>query len=245
MLPPVPPVPPRLIAKQGLALPFRLLKPQKGRGAETPKWLEGLWLFSERCTCPHTTACARRRERRLKILLLWKWWIAPASVWKSLVVTLVIEIVTSNCSNGIYTKFSTDAVTPQNCFIGGVDIKQELWRCLWSKSLCLLSNGGSRSQTGPKGQLAEAKWARHQLCRLEGGGCWWILSRALPTAFYPHSKLPRPPVLLSQLPYHAGEIQFEIWTNKDYNSKEINLITCTNTLLLTYTRALDCFHAPF
>ena len=82
--------------------------------------------------------------------------------------------------------------------------------------------------------LAEAKWARHQLCRLEGGGCWWILSRALPTAFYPHSKLPRPPVLLSQLPYHAGEIQFEIWTNKDYNSKEINLITCTNTLLLTY-----------
>ena len=98
---------------------------------------------------------------------------------------------------------------------------------------------------GPKGQLAEAKWARHQLCRLEGGGCWWILSRALPTAFYPHSKLPRPPVLLSQLPYHAGEIQFEIWTNKDYNSKEINLITCTNTLLLTYTRALDCFHAPF
>ena len=41
-VPPVPPVLPRLIAKQGLALPFRLLKPQKGRGAETPKWLEGL-----------------------------------------------------------------------------------------------------------------------------------------------------------------------------------------------------------
>ena len=114
---------------------------------------------------------------------------------------------------------------------------------------------GSRSQIGPKlgGQkdnvketqlgnillpVAEAKWARHQLCRLEGGGCWWILSRALPTAFYPHSKLPRPPVLLSQLPYHAGEIQFEIWTNKDYNSKEINFITCTNTLLLTYTPGL-------
>ena len=33
-----------------------------------------------------------------------------------------------------YFKLATDAVTPQNGFIGGVDIKQELGRCWWSKS---------------------------------------------------------------------------------------------------------------
>ena len=84
-------------------------------------------MFSERRTCPHTTAWARMREKTENTF----------SLKMALCICKCLKITGCHLSGRNrkfklltwYFKLATDAVTPQNGFIGGVDIKQELGRC--------------------------------------------------------------------------------------------------------------------